>query len=121
MRVADFDFDLPGELIAQFPPAERGGARLLHLARGELHDRWFRELPDLLQPDDLLVMNDTRVIKARLFGTKETGGQEELLVERVLSEYEALAFIRASHAPQPGSMIHLDADISLQVAARQDD
>ena len=121
MRVADFDFDLPGELIAQFPPAERGGGRLLHVARGVLNDRWFRELPTLLRPNDLLVMNDTRVIKARLFGTKATGGQVELLVERVLSEFEALAFIRASHAPQPGSMIHLDADIRLQVAARQDD
>jgi S-adenosylmethionine:tRNA ribosyltransferase-isomerase len=121
MRVADFDFELPGELIAQFPPAERGGARLLHIAQGELQDRWFRELPDLLQPDDLLVMNDTRVIKARLFGTKASGGQVELLVERVLSEYEALVFIRASHAPQPGSMIYLNADTCLQVAERQDD
>ncbi len=121
MRVADFDFDLPDDLIAQFPPAERGGGRLLHINEVGLHDRWFRDLPSLLQPNDLLVMNDTRVIKARLFGTKDTGGQVELLVERVLSEYEALAFVRASHAPQPGSIIHLDAEINLHVAARQND
>lgn len=122
MRVADFDFDLPPELIAQFPPAVRGGSRLLHVeAAGALHDRWFSELPTLLHPDDLLVMNDTRVIKARLFGTKDSGGKVELLVERVSGEFEALAFIRASHAPKPGSRIHLSEDISLEVLARQDD
>ncbi len=87
MQVADFDFDFPDELIAQFPPAERGGSRLLHVeAIGALHDRWFRDLPTLLRPDDLLVMNDTRVIKARLFGSKDTGGKVEVLVERVTGE-----------------------------------
>jgi S-adenosylmethionine:tRNA ribosyltransferase-isomerase len=123
MRVADFDFDLPGDLIAQFPPAERGGSRLLHVetASGALHDRQFRDLPFLLHPNDLLVMNDTRVIKARLFGRKETGGRVELLVERVLGEFEALAFIRASHAPRPGSFIHLDANIALEVLECHDD
>ena len=120
MRVADFDFDLPGDLIAQFPPAERGGARLLHVDRGVPHDGWFRDLPALLRPNDLLVMNDTRVIKARLFGIKATGGQVELLVERVLSEFEALAFIRASHAPQAGTRIQLNAELSLEVVERQD-
>jgi S-adenosylmethionine:tRNA ribosyltransferase-isomerase len=121
MRVADFDFDLPDELIAQFPPAVRGGSRLLHVeAAGALHDRWFSELPTLLRPNDLLVMNDTRVIKARLFGTKDSGGKVELLVERITGEFEALAFIRASHAPKAGSRIHLSADISLEVLARQD-
>jgi len=69
MNLDDFDFDLPADLIAQLPPAVRGGSRLLHVeASGALHDRWFSELPTLLRPDDLLVMNDTRVIKARLFG-----------------------------------------------------
>ncbi|MDA8127562.1 MAG: tRNA preQ1(34) S-adenosylmethionine ribosyltransferase-isomerase QueA [Betaproteobacteria bacterium] len=122
MRVADFDFDLPADLIAQFPPATRGGSRLLHVdATGTLHDRRFSELPMLLRPDDLLVMNDTRVIKARLFGQKESGGKVELLVERVLGEFEALAFIRASHAPKPGSRIRLSGDIALDVLARQDD
>jgi len=122
MRVADFDFDLPADLIAQFPPAVRGGSRLLHVeASGTLHDRWFSELPALLRPDDLLVMNDTRVIKARLFGQKDSGGKVELLVERVTGEFEALAFIRASHAPKPGSHIHLSDDTLLEVLARQDD
>lgn len=122
MRVADFDFDLPADLIAQFPPAVRGGSRLLHVeASGTVHDRWFSELPTLLRPDDLLVMNDTRVIKARLFGAKESGGKVELLVERVVGENEALAFIRASHAPKPGAHIHLSEDTILDVLARQDD
>ncbi|MFN3749860.1 MAG: tRNA preQ1(34) S-adenosylmethionine ribosyltransferase-isomerase QueA [Thiobacillus sp.] len=122
MRVADFDFDLPPELIAQFPAAERAASRLLHVdAGGGLHDRMFRDLPALLRPDDLLVMNDTRVIKARLFGTKDSGGRVELLVERVTNEFEALAFIRASHAPRPGSTIRLDADVTLDVLAREND
>jgi S-adenosylmethionine:tRNA ribosyltransferase-isomerase len=122
MRVADFDFDLPDELIAQFPPAVRGGSRLLHVeASGALHDRDFRDLPTLLRPDDLLVMNDTRVIKARLFGAKDSGGKVELLVERVTGEFEALAFIRASHAPKPGSRIQLAEDVTLDVLGRQDD
>jgi S-adenosylmethionine:tRNA ribosyltransferase-isomerase len=122
MRVADFDFDLPPELIAQFPSAERGSSRLLRVdPAGALHDRWFRELPSLLRPEDLLVMNDTRVIKARLFGQKDSGGRVELLVERVLDEFEALAFIRASHAPKPGSRIQLSEAITLDVMARQDD
>jgi S-adenosylmethionine:tRNA ribosyltransferase-isomerase len=122
MRVADFDFDLPDELIAQFPPAVRGGSRLLHVeASGALHDRDFRDLPTLLRPDDLLVMNDTRVIKARLFGAKDSGGKVELLVERVTGEFEALTFIRASHAPKPGSRIQLAEDVTLDVLGRQDD
>ncbi|MBN8772626.1 MAG: S-adenosylmethionine:tRNA ribosyltransferase-isomerase, partial [Thiobacillus sp.] len=121
MRVADFDFDLP-DLIAQFPSALRGGSRLLHVeASGTLHDRRFCDLPALLRPDDLLVMNDTRVIKARLFGRKESGGKVELLVERVLDERDALAFIRASHAPRPGAWIRLADDVALEVLARQDD
>ena len=122
MKVADFDFDLPDELIAQFPPEVRGGSRLLHVnAQGALADRWFRDLPTLLRPDDLLVMNDTRVIKARLFGHKDSGGKLELLVERVINDYEALAFIRASHAPKPGSQIRLADDTIVEVVARQDD
>ena len=122
MKVADFDFDLPDELIAQFPPEVRGGSRLLHVnAQGALADRWFRDLPTLLRPDDLLVMNDTRVIKARLFGHKDSGGKLELLVERVINDCEALAFIRASHAPKPGSQIRLADDTIVEVVARQDD
>lgn len=122
MQLADFDFDLPDELIAQFPPVERGGSRLLHVgASGALYDRRFDQLPALLRPDDLLVLNDTRVIKARLFGRKESGGGVELLVERVLDEYEALAFIRASHAPKPDSRIALADGVTVAVLARQND
>lgn len=122
MRVADFDFDLPADLIAQCPPTVRGGSRLLHVeAFGKLHDRAFDDLPILLRSDDLLVMNDTRVIKARLFGRKESGGKVELLVERVLDEYEALVFIRASHAPRPGSRIVLADDVAVEVLAQQGD
>lgn len=122
MQLADFDFDLPDELIAQFPPETRGASRLLHVdATGVCNDRLFRELPSLLRPHDLLVLNDTRVIKARLFGQKDSGGKVELLVERVLDECEALAFIRASHAPKPGSRIVLADGARIDVLARQDD
>ena len=122
MNVSEFDFHLPEELIAQLPPATRGGSRLLHVnAQGDLADRQFRDLPSLLRPNDLLVMNDTRVIKARLFGHKVSGGKLELLVERVTNEFEALAFIRASHAPKPGSEIHLADDTVIDVVERQDD
>lgn len=122
MRVSDFDFDLPPELIAQFPPATRGASRLLHVdAAGACHDRRFADLPALLRPDDVLVLNDTRVIKARLHGQKDTGGKVELLVERVTDECEALAFVRASHAPKPGAAIVLADGTTLEVLARQDD
>ena len=122
MRIDDFDFDLPEDLIAQFPLAERGSSRLLHVdAHGRLADRHFRDLPTLLTPADLLVMNDTRVIKARLFGQKDSGGKVELLIERVTDAFEALAFIRASHAPKPGSRIALADDTAIDVLARQDD
>lgn len=122
MRVADFDFDLPPELIAQFPPAARGASRLLQVdAAGACHDRMFADLPALLRPDDLLVLNDTRVIKARLFGHKDSGGRVELLVERVTDEREALAFIRASHAPKPGSHVLLADGEAVEVLARQND
>ena len=122
MNIADFDFDLPDALIAQFPPAVRGASRLLHVNhQGMLADRQFRDLPTLLRPNDLLVMNDTRVIKARLFGHKDSGGKVELLVERVINDTEALVFIRASHAPKPGAQIRLADDTLVDVLARQDD
>jgi S-adenosylmethionine:tRNA ribosyltransferase-isomerase len=106
MLLSDFDYHLPENLIAQFPPEERGGSRLLHLpAEGGLDDRMFADLPDLLRAGDLLVLNDTRVIKARLFGQKATGGSIETLVERVTGEHEALAQIRASKPPKPGMVL----------------
>ncbi len=103
--LSDFDFALPDDLVAQMPAAERSASRLLVVAGGARLDRSFRDLPGLLDPRDLLVFNDTRVIPARLHGHKDSGGQVELMIERMLSAGEALAQIRASHAPKPGSGI----------------
>ncbi|WP_374350859.1 tRNA preQ1(34) S-adenosylmethionine ribosyltransferase-isomerase QueA [Chitinimonas sp.] len=106
MRLSDFDYHLPDELIAQFPPAERGASRLLHLDHADgLQHRMFADLPDLLRAGDLLVVNDTRVIKARLHGQKDSGGQVEALIERVIGEYEALAMLRASKSPKPDGVL----------------
>ncbi|MBU1691100.1 MAG: tRNA preQ1(34) S-adenosylmethionine ribosyltransferase-isomerase QueA [Gammaproteobacteria bacterium] len=121
MKTSDFDFDLPPELIAQFPTQERSQSRLLHLdgTSDALADRQFNDLPQFLKPGDLLVFNDTRVIKARLFGVKDSGGKLEVLVERVLDEHHALAHIRASHAPKPGSGLLLAGVIAATVEERQ--
>ena len=123
LRRQDFHFDLPAELIAQHPPARRGDSRLLTLdgATGALGDRWFRELPELLHPGDLLVFNDTRVIPARLFGRKASGGRIEILVERLLDEHRALIHLRASKPPQPGGLLLLDAGLAATVLGRHDD
>ena len=121
MKTSDFDFDLPAELIAQFPLPARGQSRLLCLdgATGNREDRRFGDLPRFLKPGDLLVFNDTRVIKARLFGVKGSGGKIELLVERVLDEHHALAHIRASHAPKAGASLLLAGAIAATVVERQ--
>ncbi|EOA03462.1 S-adenosylmethionine:tRNA ribosyltransferase-isomerase [Herbaspirillum frisingense GSF30] len=105
--LSDFDFDLPPELIAQTPLAERSASRLLQVQGAQLTDRRFSDIVDLLQPGDLLVFNDTRVIKARLFGVKETGGKIEALVERILDARTVHAQVRASKSPPPGSRIRL--------------
>ena len=105
LKLSDFDFELPPELIAQSPPERRGDSRLLHLAPQGLADRRFAELEALLRPDDLLVFNDTRVIKARLHGEKATGGKVEALVERVTSPRSALALLRASKPPKAGGRL----------------
>lgn len=109
MRLSDFDYPLPESLIAQYPETERGGSRLLGLLAGETapKDLRFKELPSLLQPGDLLVFNNTRVMRARLYGRKETGGRVELLVERLLCGERALVHLRASKAPKPGSRLLL--------------
>lgn len=110
MTVDDFDFHLPPELIAQHPAAERTGSRLLHVDGTTHVDRRFADLPSLLQPGDLLVFNDTRVIKARFFGLKESGGRVEIMLERIVDATHAICQIRASKAPKPGSkMILADA------------
>ena len=103
--LSDFDFALPPELIAQHPAAERSGSRLLDGRTDVPVDRRFRELPSLLNPGDLLVFNDTRVIKARLLGAKHSGGRVEALVERVLPHDEVLLHLRASKSPKAGSVI----------------
>lgn len=123
MRRSDFNYDLPQALIAQFPLAQRSASRLLCLSGpgGELSDRHFRELPDLLNPNDLLVFNDTRVMPARLFGRKPSGGRVEILIERVLAPGRGLAQIRASKSPRPGSSIVTDSGAELRVIGRQGD
>jgi S-adenosylmethionine:tRNA ribosyltransferase-isomerase len=116
--LADFDFELPPELIAQHPAAERSASRLLD-GTGELPvDRVFRDLPGLLDPGDLLVFNDTRVIKARLLGEKPTGGAVEALVERVLPGHEVLAHLRASKSPRPGSLVRFAEAFDAEVLGR---
>ncbi|HEX6828703.1 MAG TPA: S-adenosylmethionine:tRNA ribosyltransferase-isomerase, partial [Burkholderiales bacterium] len=121
MRLDEFDYALPEELIAQHPPASRGDGRLLHAdgRSGALEDAHFRDLPRFLRPHDLLVFNDTRVIKARLLGRKATGGQVEVLVERILDANRALAQVRSSHAPRDGSQLHLAGDLTATVTGRE--
>jgi S-adenosylmethionine:tRNA ribosyltransferase-isomerase len=119
MHTDEFDYALPEHLIAQHPPEQRGSSRLLHVHDEVLEDLRFADLPRLLRPGDVLVLNDTRVIKARLFGVKETGGQAEVLVERVLNEHEFLAQVRASHAPRAGSILRLGQGQETRVLGRE--
>jgi S-adenosylmethionine:tRNA ribosyltransferase-isomerase len=123
MKVSDFDFDLPEALIAQAPLPERSGARLLMVdgAAGTWRDGMVRDLPSLLQPGDLVVFNDTRVIPARLHGQKDSGGKVEVLVERLLNAREALTHVRASKAPKPGTRLHMEGGVVLEMLARQDE
>jgi S-adenosylmethionine:tRNA ribosyltransferase-isomerase len=103
----DFDFELPPGLIAQHPAAERTASRLLDGSSSQPVHRVFRQLPDLLQAGDLLVFNDTKVVKARLFGEKATGGKLELLIERVVSGNEVVAHMKVSKKPRLGDWVHL--------------
>jgi len=122
LTLADFDYALPAELIAQAPAPRRSASRLLHLdAAGALHDRSFADLAGLLRPGDLLVFNDTRVIKARLHGRKASGGKVEVLVERILDPMQALAHVRASKPSAPGTVLHLAEAFDATVLGRQDD
>ncbi|MGP9834304.1 tRNA preQ1(34) S-adenosylmethionine ribosyltransferase-isomerase QueA [Marinobacter sp. NSM] len=118
MQVSEFDFALPEQLIARRPTAERSASRLLALTADGLAHRQFTDIHALLKPGDLLVFNDTRVIPARLHGQKETGGRIEALIERVLDEREALAQVRASKAPKPGSWLVFDGGVRAQVTGR---
>ena len=119
-RLHDFDFALPPELIAQTPPAQRGASRLLHVDDGVPLDRQFVELPRLLARGDLVVFNDTRVIKARATGVKPTGGRVEMLVERLIGEREAWVQLRASHLPHVDSSIAFAADATAHVEERDE-
>ena len=121
MRLSDFDYDLPPELIAQHPAAERASSRLLHLdgRSGALHDRQFRDIAGLLDANDVLVVNDTRVIRARLRGRKDSGGEVEVLVERVLDRHRALAQVRASKPPRAGGRLILGGGVEAAVVGRR--
>jgi S-adenosylmethionine:tRNA ribosyltransferase-isomerase len=116
--LSDFDFDLPPERIAQVPLPDRSASRLLQLDGDRITDRRFSDIVDQLQPGDLLVMNNTRVLKARFFGQKDTGGQVEVLVERVLDPRTVLAQVRASKSPKPGSRIRLADAFEVGVGER---
>ena len=119
MRVSEFDYELPAELIAQHPAPRRSASRLLHLEPGgRLHDLAFNDLPQLVDERDTLVLNDTRVIKARLFGRKPSGGQVEVLVERIVAPRIALALMRAGHAPKAGTEV-LIGDVQASVESRE--
>lgn len=123
MFLSDFDYELPDHLIARYPAGERRASRLLVVdcAAGMLADRGFEDLPAYLQDGDLLILNDTRVIKARLHGSKETGGKVELLVERVYTQTRALAHLRASKTPGAGTIIRLAGDKRARVLGRSGD
>ena len=122
MKRTVFQYELPPELIAQLPLDERSASRLLCYDRATdaLSDRLFTDLPSLLNPGDLLVFNNTKVIPARLHATKSTGGRVEILVERLLNRQQCLAQIRASKSPKPGGLIMLEDGSKLQVLGRQD-
>jgi S-adenosylmethionine:tRNA ribosyltransferase-isomerase len=123
MRTEDFDFYLPNDLIAQHPTADRTASRMLQLngVDGSLNDALFVDLPSCLQAGDLVVFNDTRVIKARLFGHKHTGGSVEVLIERVINQHLAYAHVRASRAPKVGGLLKLSGVFDVEVTARHDD
>jgi S-adenosylmethionine:tRNA ribosyltransferase-isomerase len=125
MKKSDFYFYLPAELIAQYPSAERTASRLLACTKPNpprnIQHLGFSDLPSLLQPGDLLVFNNTKVIPARLYGKNTTGGQLEILIERILDNKRLLAQIRASHAPKVGTDIILENAIQFHVIARRDD
>lgn len=123
MRLSDFQFDLPSELIARYPLPERTASRLLCVDgnTGVMNHRHFSDLPALLTDKDLLVLNNTRVIPARLRGTKETGGQVEVLVDRICDEHRVIAHVRASKSPRPQSYLLFSQGVRFEVLGRHDD
>ncbi len=121
LSLADFDFELPRELIAQHPLPDRAASRLLHVTRNLFEDWRFGDIEALLRPDDLLVFNDTKVINARLLGRRASGGKVEALIERVLEPTLALAMVRTSHTPAPGTQLIFDESVHATVEGRQQD
>jgi S-adenosylmethionine:tRNA ribosyltransferase-isomerase len=117
-RLSDFDYELPPDLIAQSPVPSRTASRLLHVAGTKLADRAFSDLPELLAAGDLLVFNDTKVIRSRLRGRRESGGKVELLLERIVAPDEAWMQLAASHPPRPGGMVLLDGGARATVLER---
>ena len=120
MQLKDFHFDLPDELIARYPTEQRTASRLLRLdgETGEVQHNHFYQLIDFLQPNDLLVFNNTRVLPARLFGKKVSGGQVEILIERVETEADAIAHVRANRSPKPGARLILENGIEIEVLSK---
>jgi len=123
MKLSDFDYELPSHLIAQHPARERTASRLLHLdgTSGRCEDLSFSDLPSLVGPEDAMVLNDTRVIKARLHGARESGGRIELFIERIEGEREALGLMRSSHPPRPGTRLTLGDGAAAEVLGREQD
>ncbi|MGN0893519.1 MAG: tRNA preQ1(34) S-adenosylmethionine ribosyltransferase-isomerase QueA [Succinivibrio sp.] len=123
MLRSDFNFELPLELIANYPSEKRTACRMLHLDgnTGVTHDRHFYDLKALLKPGDLLVFNNTKVIPARMYGKKQTGGACEFLVERITSDSTALSHIKASKAPKEGTVINVDGGYQIEVTGREGD
>lgn len=126
MKVSDFQFDLPNELIARFPASERTASRLLCVEAepgqaATLQHLQFKDLLDKVHAGDLMVFNNTRVIPARIFGQKETGGKVEVLVERILGEHEVLAHVKASKSPKPGSLLLFKQSLPDQAGSIQED
>lgn len=126
MQVSDFNFNLPNELIARYPEEERSGCRLLDLSAtdGAIKDRYFFDILEQIQPQDLLVFNNTKVIPARMFGQKASGGKIEVLVERIIDTHKVLAHVRSSKSPKPGAELILGTDkglgIPVTMVARHD-
>ena len=123
MKKSDFFYQLPEDLIAQQPLPERDASRMLYVDvnRSELLDKQFTDFIDLINENDLLVFNDTKVIPARLFGNKQTGGKVEILIERLLDKHHAIAHVRASKSPKSGSVIELERGYRCTVEGREDD
>src|SRR3990167_7993059 len=117
MKLADFDYQLPQQLIAQHPARERTASRLLHLdgRSGTLSGLALADLPGLVEARDAVVLNDTRVLKARLFGRKASGGRVELFIERITGDYEATGLMRAGHSPKAGVRLSVGDGVAVEV------